>query len=481
MKTIIILFILLSQHTLDARTLEVGAGQEFCRLQSAMAAAQPGDTILIRAGTYSGGDYFLRLQGTADNWITIRAADSEEVIFSGGSQAFHLSDPAYVRIEGLIIEGQTGNGVNIDDEGTYDTPAHHIIIERCHWRNMNAAGNNDELKMSGVDDFIVRHCRFENGAAGGSMIDMVGCHRGEFSENHFENAGSNAIQAKGGTKDIVITRNMFINAGQRSINIGGSTGLQFFRPLDANYEASHIYVFANIFRGSMAPIAYVGAVNCEVVNNTIIRPDRWAIRILQETTETGFLPCGNNSFINNIVLFTTAQPAINIGSNTAPESFTFSHNLWYNPDNIQWSGPNTPVTEPGRILGVDPMFRDSSFDLLSNSPAIGAGLTRNEPAIDMYGRPYLSSRSIGAVEGGSSARVKHSADESSLILSPNPVVNVLSINADRSSGRVRIIDASGRVMVDEYITIPAQLSLHSLPSGVYILQYGDESGVIVKQ
>ena len=42
-------------------------------------------------------------------------------------------------------------------------------------------------------------------------------------------AGS-GIQAKGGTSDIVIRANRFESAGGRALNLGGSTGLEFFRP-----------------------------------------------------------------------------------------------------------------------------------------------------------------------------------------------------------------------------------------------------------
>ncbi len=479
MKIFYILFLSAFAFAASARTLEVGPFRQYQTLQTAAAAAQPGDTILLREAIHSGNESISNLQGNADNWITIRVATGEEVIYRGGSNALHMTDAAYLRFEGIIFEQQTGNGVNMDDGGTYDTPAHHIIFENCEWRSMNATGNNDELKLSGVDQFAVRNCRFTNGATGGSMIDMVGCHFGVFEGNHFENGGSNAIQAKGATKDIVIQGNTFRNAGQRAINIGGSTGLEFFRPLNANYEASNIYVYSNIFMGSQAPIAYVGAVNCEVVNNTIVRPDRWAIRILQETTEPNFLPCGNNSFINNIVVFNTAQPAINIGGNTAPETFTFSHNLWYNPDNASWGGPNTPVGEPGRILNVDPQFADTLFNLLPTSPAIGKGLSRLTPERDFLGRLFPVQRSIGASEvGGASVRMSKKA---TVMIFPNPVANFLTIDLSDASAEVVITDIRGTLHWSSTVDGSATVDAREWPSGAYLVRIGTESYLIVKE
>lgn len=383
----------------DKNILEVGPGRQFDRLQSATLKAKPGNIILIREGIYGGGDVISNLKGRDTAWITIRAATGENVIFRGGSTAFQLSDPAYLIIEGLVFEQQTSNGVNIDDAGTFETPAHHIKIIDCEWRSMSATGNNDELKMSGVDEFLVKNCHFSNSSEGGSLIDMVGCHKGVFEGNYFENGGSNCIQAKGGTFDITIQRNRFVNGGERAINIGGSTGLQFFRPLQTLYEASDIKVWSNVFIGSTAPVAYVGAVNCEVVNNTFINPGTWALRILQENNNPGILTCGNNIFRNNLIVIpATGSPVINIGPNTNPGSFIFSNNLWYNSVKPFWSGPELPVSETGQILNADPQFLDVQYHLKSSSPAIGQGYPVQLPENDYFGKRFAANRVIGAIE-----------------------------------------------------------------------------------
>jgi hypothetical protein len=390
-------------NPLNALIIEVCPDCQYNNLQPAAQIAKPGDTILIHEGIYPGGNYISNLSGTSDKFIFIMSADGEEAIFRGGSSGFQLSDPSFLHISGLIFEGQTGNGVNIDDGGTYETPAHHIIIENCHWRNMNASGNNDMLKLSGLDSFLIINCTFINGADGGSGIDMVGCHDGEISQNRFDEQGSNCIQAKGGTSDIIIQMNLFRNGGQRSINIGGSTGLQYFRPLDANYEAKNIRVYSNIFVGSVAPVAFVGAVDCEVVNNTLYLPDKWAIRILQENTEPGFLSCSNNSFINNIVYLnaSSSNPAINIGPNTSPESFTFSNNFWFNSDNPNWGGPNRPVSESSAYVNIDPLINpdeDDGISISQSSPVKGKGQQRSLPGLDFRANHFSNPRSVGAIE-----------------------------------------------------------------------------------
>ncbi|MDX9760094.1 MAG: right-handed parallel beta-helix repeat-containing protein [Bacteroidota bacterium] len=489
MTYILSLMVLLAQ-VLHARVLPVGSGG-YANLEAAAAAAQPGDTILYRSGTHAGGAYVASLQGRPDAWITITGEAG--ALIQGGNNAFQLTDPAYLRITRLAFDGQTGNGLNIDDGGSSATPAHHLLIEECAWRGIGATGNNDMLKMSGVDSFTVRHCSFVNGSPGGSMIDMVGCHFGVFEGNRFENAGSNCIQAKGGTQYITIRRNRFWRGGQRAINIGGSTGLEFFRPIDAPFEASHILVHSNIFTGAVAPIAFVGAVNCAVTHNTIFLPEKWAVRILQETTGARFLPCGDNTFINNLVVIDNraASPTFNIGPDTAPESFQFRNNLWFNVENTSWAGPNTPTPNIDAIIGRDPLLRapapvDGDFSLRDGSPAIGAGTPLAAPLMDFFEHQFNVPPSIGAIEGNPPVSdiiglpTPISAD---LRVWPHPVthgawVEIRGFGAGRIT--VALVDAAGiRVeewkheVVDASRPLLVNLPARQRPAGWYLLHVSD--------
>jgi hypothetical protein len=466
---LIFISIFAAYSTLFSTTLEVGNGKEYATLPPALNVVQPGDTIVVFEGTYNGGIFKSDLKGTAANWIVLQAAPGENVIFNGGSNAMQLSSAAYLVIDGFTFQGQTGNGLNLDDGATLITPAHHLIIQNCTFLALNATGNNDQMKMSGVDTFTVRNCKFYNGSEGGSSIDMVGCHVGNFTENYFENAGSNCIQNKGGTSNIFIQRNYFNNGGQRAINIGGSTGLQFFRPPGALYEAKQIYVHSNVFVGSTAPIAYVGAVDCEVVNNTIINPTRWAIRILQENTEPGFLPCGNNKFINNIVYFTTTgQPAINIGGNTEAETFQFSHNLWFNPENPQFT-PNTPVTEAGR-KNENPQFLDSMGRIGVESPAAKGGFPVNLPNVDFSGNGYWKiEHPYGAHQPPHHLSV---AEEKELGLCfPNPTNSSISITStELMNEQIEIYAITGEKVFTTIANNDISISIHHLPNGVYAIR-----------
>jgi hypothetical protein len=194
-------------------------------------------------------------------------------------------------------------------------------------------------------------------------------------------------------------------------------------------------VYANIMVGSVAPVAYVGAVRVRVVNNTIYQPEKWVARILQETVDPNrFLPCGDNTFENNIIVVgNNVSTTINIGPNTDAGSFVFAHNLWYHTDNSNWGGPILPVTEQGQIKNQNPLLANPAnrdFTIPTNSPASAKGKKVAEPIFDYYNKRFANPPSIGAVEANPVSKTMESTDGllSSLLVFPNPVSELLTIS-----------------------------------------------------
>ena len=384
----------------------------FGDIEQAVAVATPGTAVRVLPGTYAGGAFIAGVEGTATAPIWIGGVPGDpRPVFSGGGTAIQISGARYLVLHDLEVENMTDNGVNIDDSAEYDNPdaARFISVERVSIHDIGNGGNQDCLKLSGLNNFWVLDSVFE--ACSGSAVDHVGCHDGRLARNTFRNGVATGVQAKGGSADLDIERNLFESAGERAINLGGSTGFEFFRPplslANANAEATNIRVFANVIVGSTSPLAFVGCVDCAAINNTIINPENWIFRILQETTSFDgytFLPAQNGVFDNNLVYFARGDLSgedINVGSDTSPETFTASNNLWYAHDNPGASAPATlPGTETGSIVGQDPLMVNPSSGLYSiggDSPAFQAGVQSIATA-DMVGTCYLSPPSIGGFE-----------------------------------------------------------------------------------
>lgn len=331
-------------------------------LRSAISRATPGTTILIAAGNYSGGMHFRNISGTPGARITIKGADpNDPPVFAGGALALQLADCNYVTLADFIVDGCTTNGLNCDDGGSISTPMHHLIVENVTIKHIGPRGNHDGLKMSGVDQFIVRNCRFIGW--GGSGIDMVGCHRGVVEDCYFHGkegfGNSEAIQMKGGCSDNLVQCCFFDRAGGRGLNLGGSTGLPYFRPNVGDYEATRLLVAGNRFYGCQAPIAWPTASHNRVVQNTIVLPEKWIGRILQETRDPQFKPSHDGVFEKNMVVFDqrVGQPEfINVGRGTAPETWEFTGNAWFDTKGNR--KPRLPGMETGSVHQVDPKLVD---------------------------------------------------------------------------------------------------------------------------
>ena len=358
-------------------------------LRVALTRLAPGVTLRLDPGTYGGGMHLRGIEGRADAPIVIEGPPGVRpaVVREGGRQALHLSDCRYVIVRRLRVEGFPSNGVNIDDGGTPDDDPHHVTLEDLTILDTGPRGNHDALKLSGLRGFVVRRCRFEGW--GGSGIDMVGCHDGVIEDCRFKGkdgfSQSNAVQIKGGSSGILVATSFFDRCGQRTFNIGGSTGLRFFRPRDATYEATRVTVAGNRIVGSMAPIAWVTAQGGHVHHNTIVFPERWTLRILEETENPLFVKCRGGVFEHNLVVFDSRlRGFVNVGPNTAPETFVYRHNAWYDVDGAR--RPKLTAPEKDGVYQIDPKLEKV------NTP--GMRVTSQDPALKGIGADAYRTRRV---------------------------------------------------------------------------------------
>lgn len=371
----------------------------FNTIGAALSQATPGTRIRIAAGTYGAIGAFSNLHGTLQAPIAL-IGDGAVVVDTGRTDvALHLSDPRYVVIQGITIQNTAPHGINIDDGGNYSTPAEHVVLRNMTFRNIGTGGNNDCLKLSGVDRFYIEGSSF-SGCNQGEAIDMVGCHNGVISGNVFSDLPMNGVQTKGGSADVLIHGNRFSNIAQRSINAGGSTGAAYYRPANTTHEAARIQMVANIIeRPGVAPVAFVGCDTCVFANNTIIEPGTYLARILEENTTLTAGAYGY--FINNIIVLNTngRGAVVNIGPNTQPATYTFGSNLWYSLDNTAYTGPTlggSIPAETGSVIQQNPLL-DANRRPQSGSPALGAGRTVPRGlAGDFMRAPYGSPPTLGA-------------------------------------------------------------------------------------
>lgn len=323
-------------------------------LQSALRHLKSGTTLKIAPGEYPGGH---QVSDVAN--LTVEALDAAKPPhFKGGPNGWQFSHCAKLTLRNLRVSGQSGNGLNLDDGGRLAEPAQGITIERVEVSDIGPKGNRDGIKCSGLDDLTIRDCTISGW--GGQGMDLVGCHRVSITGCRFTGkegfTATAGIQLKGGTSDVTVEKCRFLNAGERPVNVGGSTDLAYFRPQGAKHEAKGVIVRDNVMEGSLCAAAFVGVDGAEFTGNTILFPGKWIFRILQENQEPGFIPCRNVVIRDNRIIFRRGQVQIevNIGPGTAPETFRFEKNRWFAEDRPSSSKPALPVTEKDGKYGIDP-------------------------------------------------------------------------------------------------------------------------------
>jgi len=333
-------------------------------LAEALRDAGPGTIIELAPGTYGRGPHAADVRGAAGRPVVVRSAEADRpAVFEGASVQF--SDPAHLVLENLVIRNAPHNGLNIDDGGSRASPAHHLVLRGLVIEGTGPGGNKDGIKLSGVDDFLVERCVVRGwGGGGGSGVDMVGCHRGLFHRCRLQGQSgtpSHGIQAKGGSSEIVVRRCRLVDAGDRAVQFGGSTGLKYFRPPGAKYENRRSLALGNVVIGANAAVSFVGTEDSAFLYNTVVRPRRWVLRILQEQRAEGYLRCRANTFAHNLVVWQKGDlhRFVNVGSDTHPDTFTFAENLWYQVGGpVEASTPRLPARETGGVYGVDPGLSD---------------------------------------------------------------------------------------------------------------------------
>jgi Right handed beta helix region/Protein of unknown function (DUF1565) len=337
-----------------------GTGQRpFRTIARGIRAATPGTSVLVSSGTYAAGSFLEGIRGRAGAPIWIGGArGGPPPVIEGRGEGLHLSKASWVVLHDLEVRKVSGNGVNADDGGKREDPdaARFLVFQRLKIHEIGAGGNQDGLKLSGVNDYAVVDCSFESCGGGwsGSGIDQVGCHRGVVARCSFLALAGNGVQVKGGSADVEIVGCTFSEAGLRAVNLGGSTGADYFRPpLRAGtpgFEARSVSVRECTIAGSAAAVAFVGCVDCVVADNTIVNPGSWVVRILQETRSAGgveFLPASNGRFERNVISYEKRRlkAAVNVGPGTDPGSFRFESNRWHAIDDPGSPPPELPVPE----------------------------------------------------------------------------------------------------------------------------------------
>lgn len=387
------------------RTLVVtNSGGQYTTIQAALNAAVPGDTVLVRTGTYSENLTFPR-SGAAGALIALQGENGATLDGTGkGELGISITGRSYVKVTGLtirnfrssgtpmgisvngasthvelrdnvieFIENTNGNAHGIGVYGNAATPISDLVISGNEVRHCKLGQSESVVVNGNVDGFVVSHNKVhDNDNIGIDFIGFEGtgpagqdqARNGVCTDNEVFNISSannptyhGERSADGiyvdGARDIVIERNR-VDATDVGIEVASEHGGK----TTSNIIVRNNFV-ARSFQGTVMVGGYAAnkgnAQNIQVLHNTLYQGADGAV-VLQ-------FNCSGVSIRNNIFIGSTYVVAS--GSNNS--GVIADGNLYFGG-----STSSAGDFADSHAIFVDPQLKAPPLDLHlgATSPAI---------------------------------------------------------------------------------------------------------------
>ncbi len=150
-------------YDVSARVCGGGTESAYASLNDGVAAAQPGDEVRLREGTYA-EQLTVTVSGTAGAEIIIGAYDGEDVVLNGnqGPATIVLDQVAYVTLEGLTVE---------DARWVEATDVNHIVLRDNWFLSTPASGTTGNVRFISSDHNRIERNVLDDGNDNLLLID----------------------------------------------------------------------------------------------------------------------------------------------------------------------------------------------------------------------------------------------------------------------------------------------------------------------
>lgn len=401
--------------------------QPWRTIGKAASTLSPGETALVRAGTYP-ERVIVQKSGSPGKLITIAAYPGETVTIDGAGLSLpedwgglvDISDRSYVRISGLrvINAGPDLNAVGIlidnsqhitiDHNYTYNTVSSGIAAWGCTNITIDSNevelacndGENECLTVAVTDTFVISHNEVHHsgpGSLGGEGIDAKdGSSNGEVFGNHVHDNQRLGIYVDAWDKhtfNIRIYNNLVHdNVGSDGLTLASESGgllenVSVFNNVVYNNGLSGITISTN-GESVLHPMRDIFIINNTFAGNG---SEIWGGGITLENPDVENVILRNNICSDNVWYQIGIDPEISL------QEVTVDYNLidGYRDFEGELRGDNYQEGDP---LFVNPSA--GNFHLQSGSPAVDQGSNVDAPVGDFDGisRPQGNGIDIGAFE-----------------------------------------------------------------------------------
>ena len=304
------------------------SGSPWTSLVKANTSLSPGDTLLLKAGTYGASGVRWTCSGTEAKPIVIMAAPGARPVFNGMGKDWLMEIKAsHLEFSGIEVTNYSTWAFQIADGSD------HVTLRACNLHHILAI-DDAAVVTRNCDHITIEDCLFE-----------------EMGRSLEQTAFDHALYNSEGGHDIVIRRNVFRN------NYGGPAINHYHQPSPYN-----VSIYDNLFimqKGAERSGIYAGdgAHDINVYNNTFYLDAKGATKSYGVTLNSG---AGTNAVMNNLFYTAAGDAQEALGG---PTGNAVDFNFYY-------PGKDGDDKGAGSISG-DPMFVavGTDFHLKPLSPA----------------------------------------------------------------------------------------------------------------
>jgi hypothetical protein len=382
----------------------------------ALALAAAGDTILLRAGTYT----ITRTLAITKAGLTLRSYPGEQAkIVAGTGDLTNLTSVAVVyasrvTIEDLELQGASYYGIKLD---ALHGPQSGITIRRVRIHHTG----RDGIKAQNADGLLIEHCEIgstgvrDPGNADG--VDVMGSIGVTVRRNYVHDIATTGIFVKAGTRQAVIEANHVERTGHAGILVGSESAASYMRN-GALYEAIDSTARNNIVVDTaLAGLGSIAGDNVRFENNTVINAAKTGQAVFRAAANEYQTQPRNILLKNNVLALAASSTRPMMHLNNYAGAIVSDSNAWFSPSGKYgfWrestSGPNSYFTSldqwrtamhaDARSRAIDPRLNTAElYRPNPGSPAVDAGELLAGVTSDYSGapRPQGPATDIGAHE-----------------------------------------------------------------------------------
>lgn len=352
-------------------------GSPWRNFASVLRRLRPGDTLLVKTGTYGNTSTgpainIEGVNGAAGAPITIAAAPGQQVnILGGGWQVIRVSGSSYVDVRGFDVSGSaasdrsTANGIEVNG-------AHHVRVVANTVHDVGGGGiGGVGANHVTIDSNRVYNTSMWNGnqSSAISLFESANIGGGDNSDGFSFYVRNNVVYNNKNLVGAVTDGNCIIVDSNRHTGYSGAT-----------YVANNL-CFANGGRGVHVFIAD----NVLAVNNTLV--GNLASGEMTGQGELSAIQATNVTFRNNLVIPSRDGAGVR---EYAASGISYANNLYVG---------SPPERRVGSDLVVSDAHLGGDYVPVAGSPAIDAGTSDGAPSTDRRGRARTGAPDIGAYEG----------------------------------------------------------------------------------